>query len=530
MAASSTSSKMDSDATSVEKLPTPVGELATEQEIRELQHVSAPLSMGVWLAALVAMTQRFAYYGTQTLFQNYLQHSPTDVIPGAMGLGKSNATTVNLAFTVLVYLLPVPASLLVDGWLGRFLSLQIFTGIFAVGSVILFATSFPSQMANGTATAGFIPATLLIAVGLGGVQAATQPFIADQYTETQMRIRINKRGQRVVEDPEMTIQYIYNLYYWMVNVGSLGSIATTLMEKYIGYWSAYLLDLCAILLCVVIIQLARTKFVHPPVHGTVLPRAARCLWYAAQGGFKLDAALPENQLQKHNRVVPWNKEFISELRDALSAFKICIGWPIFWICMGEGSQVSISQAGQMETYGVPNDLIKSSNPIAYVLIGVTVQKVLYPLLRRYKIPFSPINRIAVGFGIMSVAMGYAAIVQDIIYKAGPCYSHPLACPASEGGKIPNRVHVLVQLPLYIIIALAEVFCWPTGSEYTYSHSPDSMKSILQACYTGTAGLGYLLGMALSPLAKDPLLVVLWSVVAGMMFVTTCLFRIAFRHY
>jgi POT family proton-dependent oligopeptide transporter len=46
----------------------------------------------------------------------------------------------------------------------------------------------------------------------------------------------------------------------MVNVGSLGSIATTLMEKYIGFWSAYLLDLCAVVLAVVVVHLAKPKF------------------------------------------------------------------------------------------------------------------------------------------------------------------------------------------------------------------------------------------------------------------------------
>lgn len=45
-----------------------------------------------------------------------------------MGLGKSRATTVNLAFTVAVNLLPLPASVLVDGRLGRYKALQIFTG------------------------------------------------------------------------------------------------------------------------------------------------------------------------------------------------------------------------------------------------------------------------------------------------------------------------------------------------------------------------------------------------------------------
>jgi POT family proton-dependent oligopeptide transporter len=105
---------------------------------------------------------------------------------------------------------------------------------------------------------------------------------ADQYTEQTLRIRIRKNGQRVVESRELTIQYIYNVYYWyeelivsktmtplltvmarhsrMVNVGSLGSIATTLMEKYIGFWSAYLLDLCAVVLAMVIVLLARPNF------------------------------------------------------------------------------------------------------------------------------------------------------------------------------------------------------------------------------------------------------------------------------
>lgn len=46
----------------------------------------------------------------------------------------------------------------------------------------------------------------------------------------------------------------------MVNTGSLGSIATTMMEKYIGFWSAYLLDLCSVVLCVILVQVAGRIF------------------------------------------------------------------------------------------------------------------------------------------------------------------------------------------------------------------------------------------------------------------------------
>lgn len=249
-----------------------------------------------------------------------------------------------------------------------------------------------------------------------------------------------------------------------------------------------------------------------------------------QDGFKLDAALPENQLKHHRRRVPWDNSFIDELRDGLSAVRICIGWPIFWLCMAIGSQVSISQAGQMETHGIPNDLIKSINPIAYVVFGILVPKLLYPFLNKRRIAFRTVNRISLGFLLMAVSMAFATAVQVIIYHSGPCYRFPLACAASENGTIPNNVHVLLQLPLYVIIALAEVFCWPTASEYMYTHAPKSMKSVLQACFIFTAGLGYALGMALSPLARDPSLVVLWGLVAGLMFLTACVFRVAFRRY
>lgn len=60
-------------------------------------------------------------------------------------------------------------------------------------------------------------------------------------------------------------------------------------------------------------------------------------------------------------------------------------------------------------------------------------------------------------------MMYAAIVQHLIYDAGPCYGQPL-CPASEidGVVQGNHVHIAVQTPAYIFIGLSEVFISVTG--------------------------------------------------------------------
>jgi len=43
---------------------------------------------------------------------------------------------------------------------------------------------------------------------------------------------------------------------------------------------------------------------------------------AIKGGFRLDAAEPAAQLEKHGRVVPWDTEFVSDIRQALQACKV----------------------------------------------------------------------------------------------------------------------------------------------------------------------------------------------------------------
>lgn len=43
---------------------------------------------------------------------------------------------------------------------------------------------------------------------------------------------------------------------------------------------------------------------------------------AIQGGFRLDAARPAAQLARHGRAVPWDEDFVNDLRQALQACKV----------------------------------------------------------------------------------------------------------------------------------------------------------------------------------------------------------------
>lgn len=269
---------------------------------------------------------------------------------------------------------------------------------------------------------------------------------------------------------------------------------------------------------------------------------------AVKGGFRMDAAKPESQQRERQKTVPWDSRFIDELKSGLHTCRILyvslhlkdyhlavtdmirhrLLFPIHWLCLNQTFNNLISQAGTMVGSGVPNDTIKSLNPISIIIFTPLVQRLLYPYLTRRRIRFQPIARIAVGFALLAASMAVTTGVQQAIYSAGPCYDHPLACPASNGGQIPNQVTMFLQAPIYVLGGVAEIFCYVTGLEYSYNQAPRSMRSIVQAYWLSMAGFGSVLSIALTPLAQDPHFVVMYAVLTGLMAATTVLFWVFFR--
>ena len=183
----------------------------------------------------------------------------------------------------------------------------------------------------------------------------------------------------------------------------------------------------------------------------------------------------------------------------------------------------------MNLHGVPNDMIQAFSGVACVLIGPLIQY-LYNFLASRRVPFGPIARIAVAFLFCGGAMAYATGVQKLIYGTRPCYDRPRACPVSENGKLPNDINVWVQVPVYFILAVGEIFGFVTASEYAYSKAPQDMKTIVQAFVQLTACAGSALGMALSPVSKDPDVLVMYACLAGVMVLSAALFYWRFGKY
>lgn len=366
----------------------------------------------------------------------------------------------------------------------------------------------------------------MIALGMSGANGLMAAFVGDQYTAEDGAIVTTKDGERVMVDRGRTVESIYNAYYWSINVGGLSGIATTALELHVGFWVAFLLALCTLSLAAVVLIFGRKRLVIAPAQPSALPDALRAMWLGARAGFSLEGARPDRQLAQHNRRVSWSDVFVDELQRALAACRMLMAaWPVLWLCRSQISNNLISQAAQMQTSGVPNDMMYNANPVIIIIFLPLVDRLLLPWLRRCGFAMTAVTRLVCGFVLEALAMALAAVVQKLIYVSGPCYEAPLQCAASEGGAIPNSLSVFVQLPVYVLEAFSEILSSPAGYELTFTMSPSSMKSLMQSVFSTTGAIGSALSIAISPLYKDPDMVWVYAAMAVVMGIVTAVFYV-----
>ena len=183
-------------------------------------------------------------------------------------------------------------------------------------------------------------------------------------------------------------------------------------------------------------------------------------------------------------------------------------------------------ASTMQLHGIPNDIMQNIDPFALIFLLPIFDRLLYPGLRKIGVPFRPISRITWGFVFCALAMAYAAFVQHLIYSSPPCYSAPLACDTSH---LPNQVHVAVQTPAYLFMAVSEIFASVTGLEYAYTKAPASLKSFVMSIFLLQSAFGSALGVLLAPFAEDPNMVWMYTGLCIATLIAAGFFWVSFKH-
>ncbi|KAF7441413.1 PTR2-domain-containing protein [Pyrenophora tritici-repentis] len=442
-----------------------------------LRRVPDRIPWVVLLILIVELGERFTYFGLSAPIQNYIKYvlllhmvasmKPTTLRPPrALGRGQAVATALGNFFKFWAYASTVIGAIIADQYLGRFKTIALACGVYIVGLVILVATSTPVGVSSGAGFGGLVAAMTVIGLGTGSIKANVTPMCAEQYKPDAAYTKKLATGEWVIVDPELTVERMFIGFTGLLMVIVIGATVFILSSR---------------------------LFIKTPPHGS--------------------AVIDAGTLSRHRfaQSPNYTDKSVKEVQSGITACKFFLFLPLYFVCWIQIWNNLISQAGDMALHGTPNDLLQNLDPIALIIFIPLLDFVIYPLLRKYKINFSPVLRMTAGFIMASIAMAYASVLQHYIYKSPP-----------------KSIHVWIQAPAYILVAFSEAFVIITGLELAYTKAPTSLRSLVSALFWLTIGIAAAICIALAPVSQDPYLVWMYGSLAIVGFVAGCALYICFR--
>lgn len=414
---------------------------------------------------------------------------------------------MSILFTFLAYTIPIFGAWLADAKIGRYKAILLGVLIGGFAHVIMIGGAAPAVLRAGNGVAPFMISFFLLAVGAGIFKPNVAPTLLDQYTHQKPYTKTLASGEKVIVDPETTIQRVLLIFYAFINIGAFFAIATTYAEKYRGFWVAFLMPGIIYFLLPILLLWMNKRLVKKPVVGSELVQFFKIIGAAIKQnkgklwGKNFWAAARPSSLAQKGITVSWSDKNVMDVYRTLVACQIFLYFPLWFLNDGGIGAVQSNQGAAMTTNGAPNDLLNNFNPLTIIVFTPILSHGLYPLLGRYNIKFGRVTRITVGFLLAAISGVIGAIVQYRVYKTSPCGYEASTCDDV------SPISIWWQLPNVMLGAISELFCNVTGYEMAYARAPPNMKSVVMALFLFNTALSQALAELLVPAIKDPHLVV-----------------------
>ncbi|KAI1331830.1 POT family protein [Xylariaceae sp. FL0255] len=527
------------DVVDSEEYPAP-----TEEERKTLRKVHGTIPWTAWGICFVELAERASYYGASTVFNNYIEfplppdgpgtgaingNNPNDTA-GALGLGVQTSSALVLLFMFLAYVVPIFGAWWADTRIGKWHAIWVGVLICGVAHVILSAFlggAAPAVLKAGKGFPPFIISLILLAIGAGIFKPNVSPMLIDQYKHQKEYTKVLKSGEKVLVDPESTINRICLIFYAFVNIGAFFEIAAVYIEKYKGYWQAYLAPGAIYFALPVLLLLISKRMVKLRPQGSDLTRFVKMTIKAIKvnkGNFfaknfwkKIEPATLEAQ----GTSVSYGIKDVYDCKRTWEAVSVFLYVPIWSINDGGVGSILSNQAASMTSNGAPNDLLNNFNPIVIIIASPLLAQFIYPYLRGRGWKLGPISRMTFGFVLATLSGIAGAIVQYYVYKTSPCGYYASTC-----GQV-SPIPIWWQLPNVGLGALSECFVFVTGYEIAYARAPPHMRATVTSLFLFMTALAAALGEILVPAIVDPTLIWGWAAPAIALAVQTIVF--VYRH-
>ncbi|PBP15489.1 peptide transporter [Diplocarpon rosae] len=458
---------------------------------------------------------------------------------GALGLGTVKASAVNQSFKMLVYCLPVVFGYIADTYTGRFRLICYGVVVFGVAHALMIASGAPSLLQEGHSAAPYLISLYILAVGAAMFKPCVSPTLLDQIPETKPVVKTLKDGERVIVDPESTTERVVLWFYLLINIGGFLGVPASYLAKYVGWIATFSLPMAIYLpLPLVLWFLHKRLILHPP-GGSDLFNCCKVLGIClkkngarfGRHGF-WEAAKPSVMAAYgETTVVPWNDQFVEDVRRTFQATGMFCFFPIQYINDNGLGIAADAMSTMLTTNGVPNDLISNFNSLSIIIFIPILNYGVYPLLRKQRIHFGPVARITFGLFLSSIGGVAYTLLNYYAYKEGPCghYGTSATCVDAEGNSLVAPITIWYMAIPFALGGISELFVNVPAYGIAYSRAPKNMRGLVTALNLFSTGIAYALGLAFAGMIKDPYLTWDFGGPAIVGFVATVTFWFLFKH-
>ncbi len=370
----------------------------------------------VWFLAWNEAAERFSYYGMASILALHMVRH--------LGFRENEAIAGYQLFTAAVYLTPIAGAILADRLWGRFHTILWLSFGYVAGHAVL---------AFWEGRAGLLVGLTLISVGAGGLKPCASAFAGDQ----------------IPPGRESLVARLYDLYYWMINLGSTAStLVVPLLFERGNARLAFGVPGIAMAVALVVFWAGRRRYVRVPPGPPPASSAGA---------------------ERTSRIV---------LRVA-AVFAPVLG---FWALFFQYGSSWTLQADKMRRdvlgFEIPAGSVGTLDAALVLLLIPLFAIVVFPALERRGVRVSALRKMTAGMFVMVLSFVAAAAVQA----------------ALEAGLAP---HVAWQVPQYVFLAVGEVLVSVTALEFAYSQAPPHLKSVIMAMWYLTIWAGSLLTAAVA---------------------------------
>ncbi|KAM9396044.1 solute carrier family 15 member 1-like isoform 3-T3 [Salvelinus alpinus] len=375
---------------------------------RKVDVCGYPLS--IFFIVVNEFCERFSYYGMRAVLVLYFRYF--------LKWDDDLATSIYHTFVALCYLTPILGAIVADSWLGKFKTIVYLSIVYTVGQVVMAVSAIhditdtdrdgtPDNMTFHVAMS--MVGLFLIALGTGGIKPCVAAFGGDQFEDHQEKQRTT----------------FFSIFYLSINAGSLLSTVITpiLRGQECGihtqqkcYPLAFGVPAALMVVALIVFIMGSGMYNKTAPKGNIMLEVCKCIGFAIKNRFRhRSKTFPKREHWMDWADEKYDKLLVAQVKMVLKVLFLYIPLPMFWTLFDQqGSRWTLQATTMDGNFGiliVQPDQMQTVNPILILALVPIMDSLVYPLIKKCHLNFTPLKRMTVGMLIAALAFVAAALLQ-----------------------------------------------------------------------------------------------------------------------